>query len=196
MNARCKDCLPSSFVVVWLSALLLGACGDGSQQKLQNDSQGSVASTGENRAVAFTVQINSAPLFESQQEWSSGYAKAIGHGPGVVVGPGLDNPNVFAQRFSVKPNEKVKVIAKASSVDKSKAMGRIQINWDGADGKYISVSSNPFEVTPTEQTFEYSTVAPDRAATGTLYVVGNGPADVVRYTEMRLLGEPSRAKAN
>ena len=98
--------------------------------------------------------------------------------------------------FTAKGGEKFKVVAKASSVDKPAAMGRIQINWITADGKFIGVASKAFEVTSQEQTFEEAIVAPENAATGILYVVGNGADDVVRYTEMRLLGTSAHGAAN
>lgn len=135
----------------------------------------------------YTVQVNSAPLFDSQAGWSSGYTLAIGHGPGVVVGPGGGSPNVFAQQFNAKPDERFKVIARASSVDKPKVRGRIQINWTGGE-HYISTSLSAFEVTQQEKVFEYEVIAPPGVVTGTLYVAADGPEDVVRYTEMRLLG--------
>ena len=136
-----------------------------------------------------SVLINSAPLFESQADWSSGYLKAIGHGAGVVVGPGVDNPNVFAQRFPARAGEQFKVIARASSVKQAKSMGRIQINWVDENGKFLSVASDAFEVSAEEKKFEVTITAPPGVASGTIYVVPNGVEHVVRYTEMRLLGE-------
>ena len=179
----------SGISLALILASLLVACGDSSQQQTEKKSQGVVAAQSENKASQFTAQINSAPLFDSQQGWSDGYTKAIGHGPGVVVGPGAGNPNVFAQRFSVKPEDSFRVVARASSVGHPKAMGRIQVNWEGPGGKFISVSSRAFEVTPAEQTFELDVVAPAGAESGTLYVVADGSESVVRYTEMRLMGK-------
>ncbi len=140
-----------------------------------------------------TAQINSAPLFESQQGWSAGYGKAKGHGPGVVVGPGGNNPNVFAQQFAAKPDEAFKVIARAASVDRPTAMGRIQVNWTAPGGRFIATSIKRLEVTPETQTFEHVVQAPTGTTSGTLYVVADGNDSVVRYLEMRLLGEASRA---
>jgi hypothetical protein len=106
----------------------------------------------------------------------------------VVVGPGAENPNVFAQSFAAKPLETFKLVARASSVDKPNAKGRFQINWVDADGAFISVSSEAFDVTPDEKTFEYVATAPANAVKGIVYVVADGQDNVVRYTEMRLLG--------
>jgi len=75
-------------------------------------------------------------------------------------------------------------------------MGRFQINWLNSESKFISASIKAFEVTPEEKTFEYQVVAPTGAAAGTLYVVADGPEDVVRYTEMQLMGKEAKAKAN
>jgi hypothetical protein len=145
---------------------------------------------------SFTNQINKAPLFESKQNWSDGYLKAIGHGAGVVVGPGAENANIFTQSFTAKANESFKIVARASSVNKLTAMGRIQINWVDPNGKFISVSTHGFEVTPRESTVEHYVVAPPGVATGILYVTADGSESVVRYTEMRLLGAAPPIKAN
>lgn len=152
-------------------------------------SQGVNTAVTENKLPVFSVPINSAPTFDSQQGWGEGYTKAIGHGPGVVVGPGSGNPNVFAQSFAAKPGDRFKIIARGSSVNSPQAQGRVQVNWVEADGKFISVSSKSFELTHQERTVEHFIVAPAGAASGTLYVVAGGPDSVVRYTEMRLLGE-------
>lgn len=189
-----------SNISVMLLAVTLGACGDRSQQQTQSQTEKTLPAIATAQSAAkpsvLTGQVNSAPLFESQQGWGAGYTKAIGHGPGVVVGPGPGNPNVFAQQFPAKQGEAFHVVARASSVDKPKAMGRIQINWLGAKGEFLSVSSNAFEVTPNEKTFELDVVAPEGTVTGTLYVVADGQDSVVRYTEMRLLGSEARTNAN
>jgi len=130
-------------------------------------------------------QVNTSPLFEISQGWGPGYAQAIGHGPGVVVGPGNDNSNVFAQQFSAQSNQQFKVTSRASSVGTPKASGRFQINWTNS-GKFISSSIQIFEVTTQEKIFEFYVTAPARTTNGVLYVVAGGPEDVVRYTEMRL----------
>lgn len=180
-------------IVVMIAAGALAACGDGSQQGAHTTKAAEAKKAPVDPAL-LTTQINSAPLFDAQQAWSSGYLKAKGRGPGVIVGPGGNNPNVFAQQFSARPGESFKVIARASSVDTPKVMARIQINWTGAQGKFISVSSGVFEVTPEARSFEHVVQAPPDALAGTLYVVADGPDSVVRYTEMRLLGEPGRAQ--
>lgn len=188
-----KHHLKLNISVVLVAASMLAACGESSPPKVDKKGQDTGAVMSEQKKSEFTAQINSAPLFESQQDWSDGYKKAIGHGSGVVVGPGADNPNVFAQRFAAKPDEQFKVVARASSVDQPKAMGRIQINWSGAGGKFISVASKAFEVTPQEQRFDLDVVAPPGSESGTLYVVADGKESVVRYVEMRLLGKEGRA---
>ena len=139
-----------------------------------------------------TAQINRAPLFESQENWGPGYSKAKGHGPGVVVGPGVDNPNVFAQQFAARPDEAFRIIVRAASVDRPTATGRIQVNWTAPGGKFISASMKLLEVTPEAKTFEHVVQAPAGATSGTLYVVADGNDSVVRYLEMRLLGAASR----
>jgi hypothetical protein len=196
MHFKNRFYLTSIISAVLIAAFFLVSCEDSSHQKTEHKPQAAETPQGQVKPEVLTVQINSAPLFDSQQGWSDGYTKAIGHGPGVVVGPGAENPNVFAQRFPAKPNEPFKVVARASSVDKPKAMGRIQINWTDSEGKFISVSSQAFEVTPEEKAFEYQVVAPVGAANGIIYVVADGQDNVVRYTEMRLLGKEAKAKTN
>ncbi|MFA5158875.1 MAG: TylF/MycF/NovP-related O-methyltransferase [Candidatus Omnitrophota bacterium] len=132
------------------------------------------------------VTINKSPLFDKPEGWGSGFTLAKGKGPGVVVGPGSNNPNVFAQRFSAKPMEQFKIVARASSVGKPKARGRFQINWESS-GKFLSASIKAFEVTAEEKIFEHYVIAPPGTVSGTIYVVPDKPKDVVRYTEMTLL---------
>lgn len=130
--------------------------------------------------------LNSSPLFNASEGWGAGFALAIGHGRGVVVGPGTDNPNVFAQQFPVAPFEQFRVIARASSVDKPEAIGSVQINWSNKNGEFISVSKEIFKVNLAENTFNYTVAPPFLASSGILYVVPGGAKDVVRYTEMTL----------
>jgi len=136
-----------------------------------------------------TTTINTSPLFESSQGWGPGFAKATGRGPGVVVGPGRDHPSVFAQQFLTRPHAPYKIVACASSVGQARAKGRFQINWTNSENKFISASIEAFEVVSKEKIFDCYLTAPAGAAVGTLYVVPDGAEDVVRYTEMRLLGK-------
>jgi len=175
---------------MWLAIAagsLLVAC-DRSPQPMKSSPQGVEGTPQVTKPVELIAQINRSPLFESPEGWGPGFAKAIGHGRGVVVGPGGLNPNVFAQQFPTKSGEPYKIVARASSVGKSSAKGRFQVNWTDAADKFISTSITAFEVTPAEGTFETYLEAPAGAVSGTLYVTGDGPKDVVRYTEMRLLG--------
>ena len=98
MQSKDKHHLMSSISIALIMASFLVACGD-------------------------SPQLNRSPLFESSQDWSPGFTKATGQGAGVVVGPGPYNPNVLSQRISIKPNEQFKIVARASSVGKPKAMG-------------------------------------------------------------------------
>jgi len=149
-----------------------------------------------NKPEALTRQINLSPLLDSPEGWGSEYVKAkAGGGDGVVVGPNFKN--VFAQRFSAKPDEHFKIIARASvpktiwnlfGLIKKKSMGRFQINWSSS-GKFTTVYLESFEVTMEEMTYGTYVVAPPGTDTGILYVSPSGPDDVVRYTEMRLLGK-------
>lgn len=176
-------------VVVFLAGFLLVACDDSAKTATENKAENQLPQ------AAFTVLVNKSPNFESPAGWGAGYASAVGHGAGVVVGPGPNAPNVFAQVFMVKPNEQFKIIARASSVKKPQAKGRLQVNWNGA-GKYISTSSTIIDVSETEKTFELQVTAPAGAETGVLYVVPHGGDDTVRYTEMKLMGTDARAKTN
>ncbi|OOZ36743.1 ArnT family glycosyltransferase [Solemya velesiana gill symbiont] len=130
-----------------------------------------------------------SPLFKTAKGWGAGYAKAKGRDIGVVVGPGSDNPNVFAQKIYINPGEKMKIVARASSVNAQKMQGRLQINWFDKNDKYISSSIKIIDVTPDELAYVYYVSAPSNSVTGLLYVTPHGPGDVVRYTEMRILGK-------
>ena len=131
--------------------------------------------------------VTSSPRFDSLGNWSeSGFNLAKSDRQGVVVGPGNDNPNVFAQHFPVKAGDQFKVLARASSPNGDNGVAKIQINWSDATGKSIAVSQEPFVVTPAERTFLYRITAPFGAAIGTLYVVPGGAGETIRYTEMRL----------
>ena len=178
----------SNTTAILIAALLLSACGESSVPQDAAKPAGAGPRQVLTSPQLLTHVINRAPRFESQQSWSAGYTRAIGHGPGVVVGPGPGNPNVFAQQFVAAPDEPFEVVARASSVGSSKAMGRFQINWTDAAGKFISVSSTAFEVSAAEGRFEFYATAPPGTAYGTLYVVADGSTSVVRYTEMTLLG--------
>lgn len=181
---------------VLVAAMLLAACG-----KEASQTAGSEATKAETPQVqidesALKVQVTSAPLFESQGTWGAGYLKAKGKGPGVVVGPGGDNPNVFAQQFPAKPGAPFKLIARASSLDSAPTKGRFQINWLTSESGFIEATIKAFEVSMEEKQFEHIVVAPAGATAGMLYVVGDGPDSVVRYTEMRVLGTEPAASAN
>jgi hypothetical protein len=132
--------------------------------------------------------VNSSPLFDTQGSWSSGYALATAQGPGAVVGPGAENPNVFAQTFPAGSWKQFELVARAASANAPKASGVLQVNWHNKDGKLISVFRESFKVSSTERVVRQTLSTPSGATHGTLYVVPAGPNDVVRYTEMTLNG--------
>lgn len=178
--------LSSLHIAGCISVVLLSACGGNSDEATKPAEP--VAALGEAMAAEYALQINDEPLFAQQGKWSDGYKLAKGHGEGVVVGPGAANENVFAQGFATAPGKNYKIVARAASVDDKAATGRLQINWNDKDGNFISVWSETFEVTPEPKTIEKEVVVPSGAAQGVLYVVGDAQS-VVRYTEMRLLGQ-------
>jgi len=186
-----------NFQAIPVDRVLKNGGNDGSsQQKIEKIRTDTAERRSEKSMSMFPIQINSAPLFESQQSWSSGFLKAKGHGAGVVVGPGTGNPNVFAQAFSAAPGESFKIIARASSVGNPESMARFQVNWVDPSGKFISASIKSFEVVSAEKVFEHVVVAPAGTTSGTLYVVADGPEDVVRYSEMRLMGSGKKINAS
>ena len=136
------------------------------------------------QSIAKPNVINRSPLFDAPDGWSAGFALAKGHGPGVVVGPGPGNPNVFAQPFPVRPKQQFEVTARAASVDKPEATALVQITWHDRTGQSIGVSLHHFSVTSAERTVHHYVLAPSSAQYGTLYVVPGGPRETVRYTEM------------
>jgi hypothetical protein len=184
---RLLQCQNISGVLGCIALLTLSGCGREEQPAPMETSTAPSIAAPVPKAV-YTVQINNEPLFEKQGDWSDGYKLAAGHGAGVVVGPGPGNPNVFAQKFAARPGEHFKVIARAASVDANTAVARFQINWSGTADNFISVWSETFDVKADSQVFEKELEAPPGAAFGALYVVGDAES-IVRYTEMRLLGQ-------
>lgn len=130
--------------------------------------------------------INLSPRFENQLDWTGNLEKSQ-HGLGVVVGPGADNQNVLQQKISIKPFDRLKIVARASSIDKASALGRLQINWSDKSGKFISSFGKVIQVNHNENRFEADVVAPAGAVVGYLYVTPHSADDIIRYTEMRLL---------
>jgi len=181
----------SKVLIVLFTAIVMHGCGEDSKPVDQSAKPVQSAE----KVPVLTAQINTSPLFETPQGWGAGFAKAKVDDKGVVVGPGAENPNVFAQQFPAKAGDQFKLIARASSAGKPNAKGRFQINWIDKESKFLSVSMKAFDVTTEEKTFEYFITAPAGAIAGTLYVVPDGQEDVVRYTEMRVLGK-EKVKAN
>jgi hypothetical protein len=191
--------LPSTALTL-SAALMLVACGDGAHQSTAQKPQHGPATVAPAKPKAppiFALAVSQSPLFESARGWGAGYAaaRAKAGGKGVIVGPGGGDPTVFAQQFPVRAGDQFKVIARASSVDKPMALARIQINWLDAGNKFISVSAQQVEVARHETAFETILTAPEGAAAATLYVAPGGKDEVVRYTEMRALGEGTPAVA-
>ncbi|MDB5799581.1 MAG: Acyltransferase 3 [Rhodocyclales bacterium] len=135
--------------------------------------------------IDFSLLVNDAPEFDSQGHWGRGYGLARLSSGGVRVGPGSNNPNVFAQRFTTQPNMQYKIVARAASMTGA-ALARIQVNWEAADGHFLAVSSQNNSVMVEPERFEFLVTAPPKAISGTLYVVPGG-GEPVRYFEMRLL---------
>lgn len=136
-----------------------------------------------------TAAINKSPCFDSPEGWGSGFGLASGHGSGVVVGPGKDNPNILGQQFSAQPRQFFRIVARASSVTAPRALGCFQINWMGSEGEFLSASVHRFEVTFIENQFQQRVCAPENAVGGVIYVTPGSPEDVVRYAEMSLYSE-------
>jgi len=193
-----QDGHPSKDGIIYIADGMLNLYKDKDIPKIPRDTwMGS-------KQEVLTKQVTLSPLLDSPEGWSFQYAKAKDHGsPGVVVGPQFRN--VFAQPFTAKENEQFKIITRASmpkakwnifGLAKQKTMGRFQINWSNSKGEYIDTYLEPFEVTPKEKTYETYVVAPPGTETGTLYVSPSGNDDVVRYTEMKLLGKENPIKGN
>lgn len=187
-------CFVSALSAALFSTSLATGCGGGDESAQRAKAPAAPTVTSAPPTVAAVAPkneyggaINNAPHFESATGWGAGYAKAVGKGAGVVVGPGPDAPNVFAQGFAARSSERFKIVARAASASDAPAKGRLQINWHAADAKYLATSSRVIDVTGTEQVFDLEVVAPAGAAKGILYVVPHGASDTVRYTEMSLL---------
>jgi len=143
--------------------------------------------------MAFTrsaTPINTAPCFETQAGWGAGFVLAKNSEFGVTVGPGTDNPNVFAQAFPVKGWKYFRLVARARSVRHEGGKGKFQVNWMDGKGKFISTSQQRFDVVCEEETtVEWRVSAPEGAITGQIYVVPSGRNDLVQYLEMSLYGD-------
>ena len=141
--------------------------------------------------------INSAPKFEAQGSWSDGYRLARGEGPGVTVGPGADNPNVFAQVVPLKAQRHFRLVARARGASPGTGKARIQCNWLDAEGKFLSTSARNFDVGEAEVEAELKVSAPEEAHTAVVYVAPGGKTNVVRYLEMSVYPdfEPAVAAA-
>lgn len=128
--------------------------------------------------------VTTSPFFDQQGHWAGGYAFAKGEGPGVVVGPGLQNPNLLTQSFSIERGQQFKIVAQASSAGSPNAVGHVQVNWFDKDDRFITVSQSDFPVGRPVTTFEYPIVAPAGAVKGVMYVIPGGTGAAVRYIEM------------
>lgn len=176
---------PRAVLVAMTTSVILGACDRIPSVNWIRPAYSVAAAPADSNEYAETY--NDQPTFEQQGRWSEGYRRARGREPGVVVGPGSGNPNVFAQAFVVQPGERFKVRARARSDSGQTALARIQVNWTDSQGRFLSVSSKAFAVGASESVAELMVEAPAGSSSGTLYVVGGEPDSVVRYTEMRLL---------
>lgn len=138
-------------------------------------------------SLLYTTTINASPRFENASDWG-GKLTRNPKGTGVIVGPGPDEPSVLSQRIPVKPFEPLKIVARASSVDKPSSTGRLQINWVGANDQFISSSGVAIEVFKEEKLFETYVVAPAGAIAGYIYVTPHTQLASVLYSEMRVIG--------
>lgn len=131
--------------------------------------------------------INSEPCFEGQGGWSAGYQLAKNEGPGVTVGPGTANPNVFAQGFAVDSQKYFRLVARARSVKGQPGKAKFQINWLAEDKQFIQASQKSFNVTDREITSaECRVKVPEGAVTGVIYVGPGDEVNPVQYYEMSL----------
>jgi len=137
------------------------------------------------------VPVNSEPCFESRGDWSDGYMLAKSDiDEGVVVGPGADNSNVFAQSFPVDSKSYFKVVARARSISEPLGMAKLQINWMGEGGRFILVSQKKFEINNRGIIAdEHRFAVPDGAVTGVIYVVPGDADSQVQYYEMGLYSD-------
>lgn len=139
--------------------------------------------------------INTSPCFESQDGWGDGFLIAKNEGPGVTVGPGTDNPNVFAQVFPTGTQTRFKLVTRARAANSEAGKGQYQVNWLDQDGKFVSVSQQGFDVDGTESTHEYRLSTPEGAVSGAVYVAPGNPEDTVQYFEMSLYSDASAIPA-
>ena len=133
----------------------------------------------------FEEIVNSEPFFENQGNWSVGFEQArspkIG---GVKVGPGSQNPNLFAQPVPVSSKSTYKISTCAASAGETNGTGKLQVNWLDKKGQYMKTESRTFQLDETLQTYEFAVSAPAGARTAMLYVVPEGEVSVVNYQHM------------
>jgi hypothetical protein len=133
----------------------------------------------------FTVLLNRDSFFKEPAIWG----KPNELWQNGLVGPGAENRNVLSQRVAVRPFELMKISAKAISGKSGLSAGRLQINWVDPEDHFISSSGITFQVGhQEEESFDTIVAAPMRAVAAYLYVTPHAPDDVIRYTEMKLLG--------
>ena len=130
--------------------------------------------------------INSSPCFENQGGWGAGFVLAKTRASGVTVGPGLDNPNVFAQIFPVDSKKHFKLAARARSATGQPGVALFQVNWMAGEGELISTSQRRFKVAAEEIAAEWLVAGPDDAVTGVIYVAPGSEDNIVQYYEMSL----------
>jgi hypothetical protein len=130
--------------------------------------------------------LNRGAEFESADGWGSGFvlARRDGAGNGVIVGPGLDNPNIFAQDMDVLPGAVYSITARAMSVGGVRTKAAVQINWLDDGVHVVGVDQQQFDVYPFPVSHRLVVHAPLSAKWGTLYVVPGQPRTAVRYLEM------------
>jgi len=156
-------------------------------RSLSRDAEGKRTFHAQRGSDLSTLRIAS-PTFDDATVWGHGFQRD-GAGRGVLVGPGPNNATVLSQRFAVLPGEKFKITAKISAVGTADAKGRIQVNWLGENDRYISTSFKVIDASRDEHSYTALIVAPAGATTGMVYVSPHGLHDIVRYTEMSVMGK-------
>lgn len=143
------------------------------------------AEAGEN----LTTQRSISPTFDDPSAWGRPYHKPSATSPGVIVGPGPNNLNILYQRFSAIPWEPFIISAKASSAGSSDAKGRLQVNWLDDKDQLIGSSLKVIDVDKIEHVYTSPITAPAGTKYGIVYVSPHGSQDIIKYTEMKILGK-------
>lgn len=137
---------------------------------------------------SLVTPINSEPKFIAKGAWGDGFdiARVSDGTGGVIVGPGIDNSNIFAQSVSATRHKYIRLVARARAVEGNRRpLAAFQVNWLTASGAFISCSRATFLVSQSIVTeSEVLFRVPRGAETWIVYVAPGDRESQIQYFEM------------